>query len=139
MHESRIKSIIRYVVGLSFAWVGVMHFVNPAPFVSIVPPYLPWHLELVYVSGFFEVLGGLGLLIPKVRKAAAWGLIALLIAVYPANIHMLVNEVYLEDMPKEKWLLWVRMPFQFLFAAGVLWTGNIWPKPRATAEPVDTP
>ena len=96
-------------------------------------------LLLLNDGALLGLLGGLGLLIPKVRKAAAWGLIALLIAVYPANIHMLVNEVYLEDMPKEKWLLWVRMPFQFLFAAGVLWTGNIWPKPRATAEPVDTP
>jgi uncharacterized membrane protein len=137
MNETRTKTVLRVVVGLSFAWVGLMHFVDPAPFVSIVPPYLPWPLELVYVSGFFEMLGGFGLLIPKVRLAAAWGLIALLVAVYPANIHMLVNEVYLEGMPHETWLLWVRMPFQLVFAMGVVWTGGIWPKAVTSSEPTE--
>ena len=56
------------------------------------------------------------------------GLVALLVAVYPANIHMLVNEVYLPDMPQEKWILWARMPFQFLFGLGVVWTGGLWPR-----------
>jgi len=84
----------------------------------------------VYISGFFEILGGIGLLLKFSRRAAAWGLICLLIAVYPANIHMLVNEVYLEGMRQEKWLLWIRMPLQFVMAAGVLWTANIWPKPN---------
>ena len=80
------------------------------------------------MCGFFEILGGVGLLWARTRKAAAWGLLALLVAVYPANIHMLVNEVYLPNMPEEKWMLWARMPFQFLFALAVLWTGEIWPK-----------
>ena len=120
--------IARTLVSLFFVYVGVLHFVKPAPFLAIMPPALPWHLELVYVSGFFEILGGVGLLWTRTRKAAAWGLLALLAAVYPANIHMLVNEVYLPDMPEEKWMLWARMPFQFLFALAVLWTGEIWPK-----------
>ena len=122
------KAAVRALVGISFAWVGISHFLNPGPFVGIMPPYLPWHLELVYVSGFFEVLGGVGLLIPKLRRPAAWGLLALLVAVFPANIHMLVNEVYIEGMPQESWLLWVRMPFQLIFAAGVAWTGGLWPR-----------
>ncbi len=93
-----------------------------------MPPYLPWHLELVYVSGFFEILGGIGLCLPVFRRAAGWGLIALLIAVYPANVHMLVNEVYLPDMPKSKALLWARMPLQFVMGALVIWTAGIWPR-----------
>lgn len=121
---------MRYGLALFFAGVGVSHFTDPQPFLSIMPPYLPWHLELVYISGFFEICGGVGLLIPATRRAAAWGLIALLAAVFPANIHMLVNEVYLEGMPQEKWLLWLRLPFQFLFAAAVVWTGGIWPPGR---------
>jgi len=127
MNSQRLKSITTVLLGLAFTWVGIQHFVDPEPFVEIVPSYLPWALELVYLSGIFEILGGIGLMIPRTRRLAAWGLIALLIAVYPANIYMLTNEVYFKDMPHEPWLLWVRMPFQFLFAAGVLWTGGIWP------------
>ena len=62
---------------------------------------------------------------------AGFGLLALLVAVYPANIHMLVNEVYLPGMPREKWLLWARMPFQLVFAAGAAWSAEIWPKTRS--------
>jgi len=117
-------------VALGFAFFvflvpGVGHFVTPAPFVLIVPPYLPAPELLVAVSGFFEIAGAVGLLIPRLRRAAGSGLIALLIAVYPANIHMLVNEVYLPDMPQERWLLWARMPVQFVFAAFVVFGAGL--------------
>ena len=128
------RSIFRVPFALSFIAVGILHFTSPEPFVSIMPAYLPWHLELVYLSGFFEILGGIGLMIPMTRRMAAWGLLALLVAVYPANINMLVNDIYLDDMPKERWLLWVRMPLQFLMAIGVVWTGEIWPKVHQTHE-----
>lgn len=117
--------LVRYILGLNFIAVGIGHFVAPEPFVSIMPPYLPWHLELVYISGVFEILGGLGILIKPVRKAAAWGLIALLIAVYPANIHMLVNEVYLDGLPKSKLGLWLRMPLQFIWMYLVAWSCHL--------------
>ncbi len=109
------KWSLRLLMAVSFIAVGVHHFTDPTPYLMIMPPYLPAHIELVYISGIFEVLGGVGLLVPRTRRFAAWGLILLLIAVYPANIHMLVNEVYLPDMPKEKWILWARMPMQFVF------------------------
>ena len=123
--------IFRTLIALSFVAVGVKHFTDADLFVSIVPPYLPWHLELVYLSGVFEILGGLGLLFERSRKPAGWGLLALLVAVYPANIHMLVNEIYLDGMPEEKWLLWARMPMQLLFALAVSWAAGIWPNGRA--------
>jgi len=129
----RKQAVIRTFIALSFIAVGVEHFRQPQLFVGIVPPYLPAPLLLVYVSGVFEVLGGLGLFWARSRRWAGWGLIALLIAVYPANIHMLVNEVYLEGMVRERWLLWVRMPLQFVFAAGVLIASEIW-KPGQTGE-----
>ena len=121
-------TVTRLLLALSFIWVGVQHFVAPGPFVGIMPSYLPWHLELVYISGFFEIVGGAGLLYPRTRRMAGWGLLALLVAVYPANIHMLVNEVYMEGMPREKWMLWARMPFQLVFALGIAWTAGIWPR-----------
>ncbi len=115
---------------LIFGAAGIGHFVNPAPFVLIVPPFLPAPEVLVAVSGVFELLGAIGLLIPRFRKAAGWGLLALLVAVYPANIYMLVNEVYLPDMPQEKWMLWARMPVQLVFAAAVAFGAGIWPRPQ---------
>ncbi len=133
--KETLRAGTRFVVGLSFAWVGIQHFINPDPFVGIMPPYLPWHLELVYLSGIFEILGGVGLLIPTTRRIAAWGLCALLIAVFPANIHMLINEVPFGDFPPNPWLLWLRMPFQFVFALGVVWTGGLWPPTSSPSKP----
>ena len=126
MFKEQAKTALRWCIAAFFIGVGVHHFVDPAPYLAIVPPYLPQPLFLVHISGFFEVVGGVGLCLAATRKVAAWGLIALLVAVYPANIHMLVNEVYLPDMPREKWLLWIRMPLQFVLATAVLWTGEIW-------------
>ena len=135
LRDHPLLLLTRFVLAGSFVAVGIHHFVNPTPYLMIMPPYLPWHLELVYISGVFEVMGGVGLLIPSVRRQAAWGLIALLVAVYPANIHMLMNTIYLPDMPKEEWILWMRMPLQFVFALGVLWTGELWPKRKTVMEP----
>ena len=124
---SRVEQVALWLCAASYIVVGVSHFTDPAPFVSIVPPWLPAPLMLVYVSGFFEVAGGVGLLVERTRRMAGWGILALLVAVYPANIHMLVNEIYLEGMPREPWLLWARMPMQFVFAAWVAWVAGIWP------------
>ena len=122
-----IQSLCRLGVALSFVAVGVSHFTDPDVFVGIMPPYLPWHLQLVYLSGLFEILGGLGLFVPVTRRFAGYGLLALLIAVFPANVHMAINQVYLEGMPQEQWLLWLRLPLQLLFAAAVLWSAELWP------------
>ncbi len=128
---SRVKVVARWLCAASYVAVGITHFTDPATFVAIVPPALPAPLLLVHISGVFEILGGVGLLVPRTRRAAAWGILALLVAVYPANIHMLVNEVYLPDMPRERWLLWARMPMQFVFAAWVAWVGGLWPRKQA--------
>ena len=125
MNIDTLKLTARIVIGGFFISVGIHHFVDPTPYLAIMPPYLPAHLELVYISGVFEILGGLGLMMIRYRTIAAWGLIALLIAVYPANIHMLINEVYLPDMPREKWLLWLRMPLQFILGWLIYWAGNL--------------
>jgi len=125
--ESMLRRGMRVLAAISFAAIGILHFVNPAPFVTIVPPWLPAPLALVLISGAFEVLGGVGLLVPRVRRAAGIGLLLLLAAVYPANIYMAVNEIYLPDMPREAWLLWARLPFQLVFAALVAFAAGLWP------------
>jgi uncharacterized membrane protein len=88
----------------------VSHFVNPAFFMAIMPPYLPWHRELVLLSGVAEVVLG-GLVLPtRTRRLASWGLIALLVAVFPANVHMALNPELFATIPS--WLLWARLPLQ---------------------------
>ena len=107
------KKIVLFGLAAFFINVGVDHFVNPEFYLSIMPPAFPLHLEAVYISGFFEILGGVGVLIPRLRKIAGWGLVALLVAVYPANIYMAITP---EAFPKASVaLLYVRLAFQFLF------------------------
>src|SRR5262245_26189849 len=101
---------------------GVNHFRVPEFYRQIMPPYLPWHLELVVLSGIAEIVCGIGLLIPRTRKLAAWATIALLIAVFPANIHVAVNNVPILGQTEGLGIWnWVRLPFQFLFMAWAWW------------------
>lgn len=117
-----LKLIVLWVLALAMIGIGILHFVLPKPFVRIVPKSLPAPLALVYISGFFEIAGGVGLLIPATRVAAAWGLIALYIAVFPANVNMLVNNISLDPRkPIPRWMLWARLPFQFVFIGLAYW------------------
>ena len=87
------RCVARWVLAAFFVAAGANHFVAPQVYLPMMPPYLPWHLPLIYVSGVAEVLGGVGLLIPRLRRAAAWGLVALLFAVWPANLHIALHDV----------------------------------------------
>jgi uncharacterized membrane protein len=115
------KENLRVVLAVAIMVVGVLHFAVSDPFVKIMPPYLPYHLELVYISGFFEILGGIGLLVPPVSQAAAWGLILLFIAVFPANINMAVNNINLPGIADSPALRWGRLPFQAVLIAWAWW------------------
>ena len=117
----RLRTIARLVAALGFVAVGVMHFTDPEFFEHIVPPYLPAPELLVWISGAAEIAGGVGLLVPRLRRAAGWGLLALLVAVFPANVHMAVNEVMPISGDVPVWTLWARLPFQVVFAAWIAW------------------
>ena len=107
------KKIVLFGLAIFFIYFGIDHFINPDFYLSIMPPAFPLHMEAVYISGFFEILGGLGVLIFRFRKIAGWGLIALLIAVYPANIYMALTP---EAFPNISiGLLYFRLALQFLF------------------------
>ena len=107
------RKLILLGLAAFFINVGVDHFVNPDFYLDIMPPAFPLHAEAVYISGFFEVLGGISVLVPRLRKIAGWGLFALLVAVYPANIYMALNPEIFPDIPVT--LLYIRLAFQFLF------------------------
>lgn len=118
---NKYKELLRVILAIAIIFVGVTHFVIPEPYVKIMPPQLPYPLELVYISGFFEILGGIGLLVPPVSQPAAWGLIALFIAVFPANINMAVNQIKLENIPSDPWFHAIRLPFQAVLIAWAWW------------------
>lgn len=112
------RLLLLLALSLFFINVGVDHFINPNFYLNIMPDYLPFHAEAVYLSGFFEILGGIVVLIPKLRALARWGLISLLIAVFPANIYMAMNPNLYPEFSLA--LLYFRLPLQFVFIFWVL-------------------
>ncbi len=108
------------LAGLMIA-IGVLHFVAPAGFVRIVPSALPFPLLAVYVSGAAEILGGAGLLHPRTRRAAALGLVALYVAVFPANVNMAVHHIQPEGVVLPEWAFWARLPLQAALVGWAAW------------------
>ena len=119
--KSKLKKFVIYLMSISYIVVGVTHFTNSEFFLNIMPDYLPWHLELVYLSGAFEILLGLLIVFKNTRKLAGWGLIALLIAVFPANIYLAQSDEAQQALEISKEMAIVRLPFQLLFIAIAFW------------------
>jgi uncharacterized membrane protein len=115
------KTGLQIILALAMIIIGAKHFTDPEPFEKIVPDYLPYHWSLVYLSGFIEVLAGVGLLIPQVSRAAAWTLVILYIAVFPANLYQAVNNISVPGLPHNPPLIWLRLPFQALLVAWAWW------------------
>lgn len=114
-----IKTILKVIFALIFITAGILHFVHSETFLRIVPRVLPFPLFLVYLSGVFEIALGVALLIPRYSRFAAWGLVALLIAVFPANIYMTLNPQLFTDI--SPLLLYLRLPLQLVLVAWAYW------------------
>jgi len=114
-----LKTLLKYLLALFFVLAGANHFIRPALYLKIMPPYLPWHAFLVYLSGFLEIAFGILVLIPRFTRLAGWGLVALLIAVLPANLHMALHPGYYPEFRPD--LLWLRLPLQLVFIGWVYW------------------
>ena len=115
---SRTKAVSKYVLAVFMIGAGMMHFAKQDFYVKIMPPYLPAHYELVILSGIFEVVLGALLLVPKLSSLAAWGMIALLIAVFPANIYLFQNP---DILPAPPILHLLRLPLQGLLILWAYW------------------
>ena len=113
-----MKTASKYLLAIFMIGAGTMHFVRHDFYMKIMPPYLPWHLELVYLSGFFEAALGLLLLIPRFSRLAAWGIIALLIAVFPANIYVYQHQ---DVLPAPPIVHLLRLPLQAVFILWAYW------------------
>jgi uncharacterized membrane protein len=117
-----MKTGLLYLMALIYVVAGIYHFVNPKLYLKIMPPYLPWHLQLVYISGVIEIVLGI-LLIPEgTRPLAAWLLIALLIAIFPANIQMAID--FYQRKNPALWMALLRLPLQPL----LIWMAWIFTK-----------
>lgn len=99
-----------WLMGALYVVAGVMHFVATRAYVSIMPDYLPAHRALVLISGAAEIAGGVGVMAPRTRRMAAWGIVALLVCVMPANVWMVQHPERWPGIPV--WLLWLRLPLQ---------------------------
>ena len=100
---------------------GTLHFLKPEACLRIMPPYIPWHPAMVFISGIFEIVGGVGLLFPQIRRNASLGLTVLLIGVFPANIYMATNPIEAGSASIAPALRWARLPVQFLLIWWLLW------------------
>ncbi len=115
---NRVKVISRCALSILMIVAGTMHFVDPEFFLKIMPPYLPLHKELVLISGAAELLLGVLLLVPQTSQIAAWGIVALLIAVFPANVYLYQNP---DILPAPAIMHLLRLPFQGVFILWAYW------------------
>jgi uncharacterized membrane protein len=113
---------LRIAAAAFWMFAGAMHFVIPRQYQAIVPPSIArWKKELVVASGIAEIAGGVAILPGSTRRGARWWLLATLVAVYPANIHMAVHSKEFPKIPPAA--LWARLPVQGLFAL-LTWRGT---------------
>jgi len=116
----RVRSPSPGPLAAFFTLAGTLHFTHTKRYEATMPPYIPAHREMVLLSGVAEIAGGLGTLHPATRRAAGWGLVALLVAVFPANVHMALHPDEVRGVDVPRWVLWARLPLQPLCIAWTL-------------------
>lgn len=126
-HPLLLRRVVRTLLAFGFIAAGVLHFLKPEPYLAIMPPWLPAHALLVQISGIAELAGGVGLLLPRWRRAAGIGLIVMLIMILPANVQMLLNYQARGAPSREIVLLWLRLPLQLV----LIWA--VWRVSRSEA------
>ena len=112
-------SLSIYCIAILFAGAGTLHWLHPDSFARIMPPYIPFHHQAVLLSGSLEIILGLGVVFVKTRNLCGWGLILLLLAVFPANLYMFQQPELFHAIPRG--LLLLRLPLQFALAYWVYW------------------
>ena len=121
--SGRARAILRWLLTAFMVAAGVNHFLVPATYAAMIPDVLPSHAVLVFVSGVAEILAGLGLIPRATRRLAGWGLIALFVAIFPANLNMALHHLPLGGRAVPTWALWARLPLQIILLAWAYWCG----------------
>lgn len=132
--QKSFRANARIATGVAFVLTGVSHFVMPGKFIEMMPPFLPAPVFLIYLSGVFEILGGIGLIVSQTKSSAALGLILLLLAVFPANIYVALNHVQLGGFMNYALYQWFRLPMQLVLIIWVAWCGEIYELWRKSNE-----
>lgn len=121
----RLRRPVLFVMAPGYVVAGLLHFVVPALYVQIVPPIFPARLALVSLSGLAEIAVGLGLLLPRTRRYAAWATVGLLIAIFPANVYTATSGVVIEGLPgsgdPSALIRWGRLPLQGVLILLAFW------------------
>jgi uncharacterized membrane protein len=135
---SSLRVVLRYVLALFMIGIGVLHFTAESFFTQIVPPFLPAPRLLVWLSGVAEIALGIGLIPARFRRWAGYGLVALFVAVFPANIYMAVTNLQIQGMPSDfeqpsQLMLWLRLPLQVVLITWALWVSR--PSRRHQLQP----
>lgn len=122
---------MRLALALSLLLIGVDHWLTPARYLAMMPPYLPWHLELVLLTGACEIAGALGLLWSPTRRLAGVLLTVYFVCVFPANLHNALHGLSVDGLPSAQWYYWLRLPFQPLIVLWTLYAAELlhWPQP----------
>jgi uncharacterized membrane protein len=129
------KRFMLWFIGIFYVLAGIAHFVRTDAYMPMMPPYLPAHRELILLSGVAEVVLGLAVLVPQTRRLAAWGIILLLIAIFPANLHIAMHDVPLFGATQGAGIWnWVRLPFQGVLIAWAWWYTQADPRLRLGSE-----
>ena len=136
-----LRATTRLLLAALFLFAGALHLREPGLFLPIMPPWIPFPLPCIEISGVFELLGGLGLLVPerRVQFVTGWGLTLLLLAVFPANVYMAAAHIKIHGFPSQAWMAWARLPLQPVLVAGILWVTGMWPgtcKKRSSQEEI---
>jgi uncharacterized membrane protein len=123
-----IRALLRLLLAALFLFAGIVHLREPGLFLPIMPSWVPFHLLCVLISGAFELLGGIGLLIPvrSIQVLTGWGLALLLIAVFPANVYMAMAHIRVHGFPSRAWMAWARLPLQPVLIIAALWATQAW-------------
>ena len=129
--DSGLRIAARGALAIFFLLAGINHFLSPRIYLGMMPPWLPAPGLANVVSGAAEIAGGLGLLVPRFRRVAGWGLIALLVAVFPANLHVALQG-HMPGLNVSPLILWLRLPLQPLLIAWVWWVALKRPASGAT-------
>ena len=128
-----MRLFVRILLATLFLFAGLAHLADPALFLPVMPPCIPFPFIVIAISGVFELLGGLGLLLGDRRVLAltGWCLALLLAAVFPANIYMATAHIQVHGFPSQPWMAWARLGLQPVLILAVLWSSNAWPVRRS--------
>ena len=126
----RRRRLARLACSATFVPFGVLHVVAPGKFLPIMPPKIPHPRQVVVATGVAEILGGVGLLMPATRKAAAIGLALYAVGVYPANVYHALARVKVPPLPDSWWYHGPRLAFQPVFVWWALFAGGLLPRRR---------